>query len=156
MTEEPPQDRQAPERRQPHPTPRGRKTLKWTIIAGALAGFGILLYLNVLLQRVIDKSLPAAPRDVANLALWLKIMSVVMGLSMFAVAVWIAHFSWRVGTTAAYPPPGSRHIKPQRVVRGHPARLFALIGYFVAAALGVAGLALIPVVWRLLAHLAGP
>jgi hypothetical protein len=155
MNQEPPQDWQGPERRQPHPTPRGRKTLKWTIIAGALAGFGILLYLNMLLQRVIDKTQPVAPRDVANLALWLRIMSVVMGLSMFAVAVWIAHFSWRVSTTAVYPPPGSRNAKPSRVLRGHPARFFALIGYFIAAALGIAGLALIPIVWRLLANIAG-
>ena len=144
------------ERRQPHPSPRGRKTLKWVIIAGALAGFGILFYLNVLLQRVIDKAQPAAPRDVVNLTLWLKVMSVVMGLSMFGVALWIAHFAWRIGTTAVYPPPGSRHIKSKRVVRGHPARLFAMIGYFVAATLGFAGLALIPVVWRLLGKLTAP
>jgi hypothetical protein len=156
MTDEPSQNWKGAERRHPHPSPRGRKTLKWTIMAGALAGFGILLYLNVLLQRVIDKAQPVAPSDVASLTLWLKIMSIVMGLSMFGVAVWIAHFSWRISTTAVYPPPGSRRVKPKRVVRGQPARFLAMIGYFIAASLGIAGLALIPVVWRLLAKLAGP
>lgn len=155
MSDEPSQNWAGDERRRPHPAPRARKTLKWTIISGALVGFGILLYLNVLLQRVIDKTQPVAPQDVARLSEWLKIMSVVMGLSMFGVAIWIAHFAWRVSTTAVYPPPGSRHLKPKRVLRGQPARFFALIGYFLAATLGIAGLALIPLVWRLLARLAG-
>jgi hypothetical protein len=154
MSDEPSQNWAGDERRQPHPAPRARKTLKWAIISGALLGFGILLYLNVLLQRVIDRTQPVAPQDVARLAQWLKIMSVVMGLSMFGVATWIAHFAWRVSTTAVYPPPGSRHLKPKRVLRGQAARLFALIGYFLAATLGIAGLALIPIVWRLLARLA--
>jgi hypothetical protein len=123
---------------------------------GAVLGFAILLYLNVLLQRVIDKAQPVAPEDVVRLTQWLKVMSVVMGLSMVGVATWIAHFCWRISTTQVYPPPGSREIKPKRVVRGQPARMLALVGYFVAAALGVTGLALIPVVWRLLAKLAAP
>jgi len=92
---------------------------------GAVVGFGILLYLNVLLQRVIDKAQPAAPEDVVRLTQWLKVMSVVMGLSMVGVATWIAHFSWRVSTTQVYPPPGSRGIKPKRVLRGTTARMFA-------------------------------
>ncbi|MGH8262959.1 MAG: hypothetical protein ACRET4_05745 [Steroidobacteraceae bacterium] len=123
---------------------------------GAVLGFGILLYLNVLLQRVIDKSQPVAPADVARLTQWLKVMSVVMGLSMVGVATWIAHFCWRISTTQVYPPPGSRDIKPKRVLRGKTARMFALIGYFLAVTLGVTGLALIPVVWRLLAKLGAP
>jgi hypothetical protein len=123
---------------------------------GAVLGFAILLYLNVLLQRVIDKAQPVAPEDVVRLTQWLKVMSVVMGLSMVGVATWIAHFCWRISTTQVYPPPGSRDIKPKRVVRGLPARMLALVGYFVAATLGVTGLALIPVVWRLLAKLATP
>jgi hypothetical protein len=123
---------------------------------GAVLGFGILLYLNVLLQRVIDKAQPVAPEDVVRLTQWLKVMSVVMGLSMVGVATWIAHFCWRISTTKIYPPPGSREIKPKRVLRGQPARMLALVGYFVAVTLGVTGLALIPVVWRLLAKLAAP
>lgn len=117
---------------------------------GAVLGFGILLYLNVLLQRVIDKAQPVKPEDVAHLTQWLKVMSVVMGLSMVGVAAWIAHFSWRISTTKVYPPPGSRELKPKRILRGRAARLFALLGFFVSATLGVGGLALIPVVWRLL------
>jgi hypothetical protein len=155
MSEEPEQNWDGPERRQPHPAPRSRKTLKWVIVAGAVGGFGILLYLNVLLQRVIDKAQPVAPQDIASLARWLRVMSVVMGLSMLGVAVWIAHFSWRVSTTAVYPPPGSRHIKPKRVLRGRVARTAALAGYLFAAVLGSAGVALVPVVWRLLKRIAG-
>ncbi len=155
MSEEPERNWDGSERRQPHPAPRSRKTLKWVIMAGAVGGFGILLYLNVLLQRVIDKSQPVAPQDIASLAQWLRVMSVVMGLSMLGVAVWIAHFSWRVSTTAVYPPPGSRHIKPKRVLRGRVARTVALAGYLFAAVLGSAGVALVPVVWRLLQKIAG-
>jgi hypothetical protein len=124
-------------------------------MAGAVGGFGILLYLNVLLQRVIDKTQPVAPEDIASLAQWLRVMSVVMGLSMLGVAVWIAHFSWRVSTTAVYPPPGSRHLKPKRVLRGRVARTVALAGYLFAAVLGSAGVALVPLVWRLLQKIAG-
>jgi hypothetical protein len=156
MADEPSPNWDGPERRAPHPAPRARKTLKWTIIVGALLGFGILLYLNVLLQRVIDRTQAVSPADAAQLTQWLKVMSVVMGLSMVGVAIWIAHFSWRVSTTAVYPPPGSRHIKPKRVLRGQPARFFSLIGYFVAAVLGCSGLALVPIVWRLLGKLAAP
>ena len=124
---------------------------------GAVLGFGILLYLNVLLQRVIDKTQTApSPADAARLVLWLKVMSIVMGVSMVGVATWIAHFSWRVSTTEVYPPPGSRHIKPRRVLRGQPARFFSLIGYFIAAVLGCSGLALVPIVWHLLAKLSAP
>jgi hypothetical protein len=125
-------------------------------MAGAAAGFGILFYLNVLLQRVIDKTRPAAAHDVAGLTRWLKVMSVVMGLSIFGVALWIAHFSWRVNSTAVYPPPGSRHIKPRQVLRGARARWLALMGYVLAATLALVGCALIAGVWRLLRAAAGP
>ncbi|HZF15526.1 MAG TPA: hypothetical protein VE046_06255 [Steroidobacteraceae bacterium] len=157
MADEPTQNYPGPERRAPHPAPRARKTLKWTIIVGAVLGFGILFYLNVLLQRVIDKTnAVASPADAVRLVQWLKVMSVVMGVSMVGVAIWIAHFSWRISTTAVYPPPGSRHIKPKRVLRGQPARFFSLIGYFIAAVLGCSGLALVPIVWRLLGKLGTP
>ncbi len=155
MSDEPGQDFDGPERRKPHPAPRSRKTLKWVIVGGAVGGFGILLYLNVLLQRVIDKAQPIAPEDIVSLSEWLRVMSVVMGLSMLGVAIWIAHFSWRVSTTAIYPPPGSRQIKPKRVLRGRVARALALAGYLLAAVLGSAGVALVPVVWRLLHKIAG-
>ena len=155
MSDESGQERDGPERRQPHPAPRSRKTLKWVIVAGAVAGFGILMYLYVLLQRVTDRTQPAATADVVSLFHWLRVMSVVMGLSMVGVAVWIAHFSWRISTTAVYPPPGSRHIRPKRVLRGRVARSLALAGYLFAAVLGSAGAALVPVVWRLLHRIAG-
>jgi len=144
------------ERRQPHPSPRGRKTLKWGIIAGALSGFAILLYLNVLLQRVIDRTQPVSEHDVVGLALWLRIMSVTMGLSILGVAAWIAHFSWRVARSGVYPPPGSRHLEPRRVLRGREARTLARVGYALAGILGTAGVALIPLVWKLLRALSVP
>jgi hypothetical protein len=144
------------ERRQQHPSPRGRRTLKWGIIAGALSGFAILMYLNVLLQRVIDRTQPPSAHDAAGLAVWLRIMSVTMGLSILGVAAWIAHFSWRVARSGVFPPPGSRHLAPRRIVRGREARAFAHVGYALAALLGMAGLALIPLVWKLLRTLSGP
>jgi len=120
---------------------------------GAVLGFGILSISQRPAAAGHRQGQPVAPEDVERLTHWLKVMSVVMGLSMVGVATWIAHFCWRISTTQVYPPPGSRDIKPKRVLRGTSARMFALVGYFVAATLGVTGLALIPVVWRLLAKL---
>ncbi len=141
------------DRRRPHPAPLGRRTLMIAIILAVLAGFTLLVWLAVDVRKLTQKSRLPTSDDLARAALLFRILAFVMSASLLGVAAWIGHFAWRVRRYQVYPPPGSRHLRVRRVLRDVEARRVAVICFFIAGMLTLIGLALVPLVLRLLATL---
>ena len=126
------------------------------IMLGVLAGFTLLVWLAVDVRKLTDKSRLPTTEDLARAALLFRILGVVMAVSLLGVAAWIGHFAWRVRAAGVYPPPGSRHLRVRRVLRGAEARRVAVVCYTIAGMLAACGAVLVPLVYRLLARLGLP
>lgn len=124
------------------------------IVLGVLGGFTLLVWLAVDVRRLTGglKEAPS-PQDIQRAALLLRTLAIIMGISVVGVGIWIGHFAWRVRKTDVYPPPGSRHLRTTRVVRGADAQRIARICFVLAAILFAAGLTLAPLVFELLERL---
>jgi hypothetical protein len=144
------------ERRRPHPAPIARRLLMFAIILGVLAGFTLIVWLAVDVRILTNKTRPPTMAELARATLLFRILAVVMSASVVGVAIWIGHFAWRVRKYEVYPPPGSRHLRVRRVLRGAEARPVAIVLFAVAAILAVLGAAIAPMVFRLLASLGLP
>lgn len=143
-----------PERRRPHPAPVARLVLMALIVLGVLVGFTLLVWLAVEVRKLTDDLRVApTPEDIRRAALLLRVLAVIMSVSLAGVAVWIGHFAWRVHASDVYPPPGSRHVRVRRVLRGADAQRVARIWFVLAALLLAAGCTLVPLVWELLERL---
>ena len=124
------------------------------IVLGVLVGFTLLVWLAVEIRKLTDDLRVApTPADIERAALLLRVLAVLMSVSLAGVAVWIGHFAWRVRAADVYPPPGSRHIRVRRVLRGAEAQRLATICFVLAVLLLAAGCALVPLVWELLERL---
>lgn len=141
------------DRRRPHPAPIGRRLLMLAIILGVLGGFTLLIWLAVDVRKLSTRGgLPSA-EQLARAAQLMRVLAIVMSVSVLGVATWIGHFAWRVRKNEVYPPPGSRHLRVKRVLRGDEARRVSTILFTLAALLVLAGAAVVPMVLRLLATL---
>lgn len=141
------------ERRRPHPAPVARRILMLAIILGVLAGFALLVWLAVEIRTLTDDSRIPTIEDVRRAARLFHILAWSMSASAVGVAIWIGHFAWRVRRDEVYPPPGSRHLRVRRVLRGEAARRIANACFVIAALLFVCGLVLAPLALRVLASL---
>ncbi len=131
-----------------------RRALIVLIALGVLGGFTLLVWLAVEVRRLTDDLRVApTPQDIRRAALLLRTLAVIMGVSLAGVAIWIGHFAWRVRQAEVYPPPGSRHLRVRRVLRGAEAQRVARICFVLAALLFAVGLTLAPLVWELLERL---
>ena len=142
------------ERRRPHPAPAARMALMILIMIGVLAGFTLLVWLAVEVRRLSgDLRGAPTPADIERAALLLRTLAVIMSASLAGVAVWIGHFAWRVHAAGVYPPPGSRHLRVKRVLRGAEAQRVAKVCFVLAVLLLATGCTLVPLVWDLLERL---
>lgn len=123
------------------------------IMLGVLGGFTLLVWLAVDVRKLSNRGgLPSA-QELARAAQLLRVLAVVMSVSVLGVATWIGHFAWRVRKNEVYPPPGSRHLRVRRVLRGFEAHRVSGILFTVAGVLALAGASIVPLVLRLLASL---
>ncbi len=131
-----------------------RRLLMVLIVLGVLGGFTLLVWLAVEVRRLTD-DLREAPtlEDIQRATLLLRTLAVIMSVSVVGVAVWVGHFAWRVRQADVYPPPGSRHLRARRVLRGAEAQRVARICLVLAALLFACGLSLAPLVFALLERL---
>jgi uncharacterized BrkB/YihY/UPF0761 family membrane protein len=146
----------AQDRRRPHPTPIGRRLLMLLIVLGVMGGFTLLIWLAAEVRKLTGRDSVPTPEDIERAVVLLRTLAVVMSVSVAGVAIWIGHFAWRVRKADVFPPPGSRHIRVNRVRRGPEAQRLARFLSVLAVLLLVAGLALVPLVFRLLEQLAPP
>ena len=139
------------DRRRPHPMPAARRLLMVLIVLGVLGAFSLLIWLAVQIRALTNDSRIATADDVHRAAQLFRILAWILSASIVGAALWIGHFAWRIRRTEVYPPPGSRHLRVRRVLRGAQARRIASICMVLAALLLACGLALAPLVVRLLA-----
>jgi hypothetical protein len=137
------------DRRRPHPRPTGRRLLMLLIVLGVLGGFTLLIWLAAEVRRLTGDNRIPTPEDIERAVLLLRTLAVIMSVSVAGAAIWVGHFAWRVRKSDVYPPPGSRHIRVERVRRGPEAQRLAKFLLVLAAILFVCGVALTPLVWRL-------
>jgi hypothetical protein len=143
----------APERRRPHPMPMARRLLMVVIVLGVLAAFSVLVWIVVQIRTLTDNSRIATADDVHRAAELFRTLAWILSASLVGVAIWIGHFAVRIRRSEVYPPPGSRHIRVRRVLRGAEAKRIATVCMTLAALLLICGLALAPLVLRALARL---
>lgn len=141
------------ERRRPHPMPRARIVLMILIVLGLLAGFGSLVWLIAELRLLMDKTRIPTHQDLERAALAFKVLAVVMSLSVLGMATWIGHFAWRVQREQVYPPPGSRHLRVKRVLRGRETLRVVYVCYGLAGVLTIAGVVMTPVAFHIMRSL---
>lgn len=123
------------------------------IMLGVLGGFTLLIWLAVDVRKLTNRGgLPSAD-ELARAARLMRVLAIVMSVSVLGVATWIGHFAWRVRKNEVYPPPGSRHLRVRRVLRGPEALRVSTILFMIAGALVLAGASIVPLVLRLLASL---
>jgi hypothetical protein len=137
------------ERRRPHPAPLGRRLLIVLIVLGVLGSFTLLIWLAVDVRRLTEDVKVPTPEDLRRAVVLLRTLAVIMSVSVAGVAIWIGHFAWRVRKSDVFPPPGSRHIRVDRVRRGPEAQRLAQILFVLSAALLACSAVLAPLVWRL-------
>jgi hypothetical protein len=141
------------DRRRPHPMPLGRRLLMLAIIFGVLGGFTLLVWLAVDVRQLTTRGGMPTAEELARAAHLLRVLAIVMSVSVVGVATWIGHFAWRVRKNEVYPPPGSRHLRVKRVLRGDEARRVSTVLFTIAGILALAGVSLMPLVLRFLASL---
>lgn len=120
------------------------------IILGVLAAFTLLVWLAVEVKALTDQTRVPTEEELRRAAMLFRILAVVMSVSVLGVAMWIGHFAWRVHKAEVYPPPGSRHMRVRRVLRGAEARRVSSVCFLIAGLLAIAGVWLAPLVFRLL------
>ncbi len=120
------------------------------IMLGVLAGFSVLVGLAIDVRKLTQKAGLPTNEDLARAVLLFRLLAYVMTASLVGVAAWIGHFAWRVRRTDVYPPPGSRHMRVKRVLRGPEARRVAIVCFTIAGLLAICAAVLIPLVNRLL------
>lgn len=143
----------AAERRRPHPMPMARRLLMMVIVLGVLAAFSLLVWLVVEIRTLTDNSRAPTADDVRRAAELFRTLAWILSASIVGVAIWIGHFALRIRRSEVYPPPGSRHIRVGRVLKGEEAQRIASICMAIAVLLLICGLALAPLVLRALARL---
>lgn len=141
------------DRRKPHPTPLGRRALMLAIIAGVLAGFTVLVWLVVELKVLTDKTHVPTAEELLRVMSLFKVLTAIVSASVLGAALWIGHFAWRVRRSEVYPPPGSRHMRVRKVLRGPDAQRVAYVCFVLAGLLVLAAAALWPVALRLIGSL---
>jgi hypothetical protein len=141
------------ERRRPHPAPIARGLLMALIVLGVLAAFSVLVWLAVQIRTLTDNSHAPNAGDLQRATELFRTVVWILSASVVAVAIWIGHFGWRIRRSEVYPPPGSRHLRVRRVLRGDAARRMANFFMTVAAVLLICGLAEVPLVTHLLKSL---
>lgn len=144
------------ERRRPHPAPLARRLLMLAIMLGVLAGFTLLVWLAIDVRKLTQKAGLPGSGDLERAVLLFQVLAYVMAASLLGVAAWIGHFAWRVRKTEVYPPPGSRHMRVKRVLRGPDAHRVATVCFTIAFLLAVCAAVLVPLVYRLLTTLGLP
>jgi len=120
------------------------------IMLGVLAGFTVLVWLAIDVRKLTQKAGVPTDADLARAVTLFRSLACVMTASLAGVAAWIGHFAWRVHRTDVYPPPGSRHMRVKRVLRGPEARRVAVVCFTIAGLLALCAAVLIPLVIRLL------
>jgi len=141
------------DRRRPHPAPRARILLMILIVIGVLGAFGLLIWLALQVNTLTDRTRIPSAEELTRAVKLFRILAIIMSASVLGAAIWIGHFAWRVQQADVYPPPGSRHLRVKRVLRGPEARRVAVLCFTIAGILAVAGASLAPLVFRLLAKL---
>jgi hypothetical protein len=109
----------------------------------------LLIWLAVDVRRLTEDVKVPTPEDLRRAVVLLRTLAVIMSVSVAGVAIWIGHFAWRVRKSDVFPPPGSRHIRVDRVRRGPEAQRLAQILFVLSAALLACSAVLAPLVWRL-------
>jgi hypothetical protein len=141
------------DRRRTHPAPRARLALMLVMVLGVLLAFTLLIWLALEVRSLTDETRVPSSHELAQAGLLFRVLAIVMSLSVIGAAIWIGHFAWRVRTTGVYPPPGSRHLRVRRVLRDAEARRVAAVLLGVAVVLALAGVTLVPLVFRVLSSL---
>ncbi|HKE44740.1 MAG TPA: hypothetical protein VKB41_09420 [Steroidobacteraceae bacterium] len=141
------------ERRRPHPAPIARRLLMVVIVLGVLAAFSVLIWLAVQIRTLTDNSHSPTRDDLHRATELFRTLVWILSASVVGVAIWIGHFGWRIRRSGVYPPPGSRHLRVRRVLRGDEARRAANLCIAAALVLLICGLAEVPLVLHLLASL---
>jgi hypothetical protein len=141
------------ERRRPHPAPIARGVLMALIVLGVLTAFSVLVWLAVQIRTLTDNSHAPNGADLRRATELFRILVGILSASVVGVAIWIGHFGWRVRRSEVYPPPGSRHLRVRRVLRGDAARRMANLFIVMSVVLLICGLAEVPLVMHLLASL---
>jgi hypothetical protein len=141
------------DRRRPHPSPRARVLLMVAIVIGVLVAFTLLIWLALQVNTLTDRTKLPSTEELARAIRIFRILAVTMSVSVLGVSIWIGHFAWRVVQAGVYPPPGSRHLRVRRVLRGPEARRVAVACFVVGGLLAVVGACLAPLVFRLLSSL---
>ncbi|HEY7377535.1 MAG TPA: hypothetical protein VH542_02510 [Steroidobacteraceae bacterium] len=141
------------ERRRPHPAPVARRVLMVLIVLGVLGAFSVLVWLAVQIRTLTDNSHTPNADDLRRATELFRTLVRILSASVVGVAIWIGHFGWRIRRSEVYPPPGSRHLRVRRVLRGAAAKRMANVFIGVGFVLLLCGLAEVPLVMRLLASL---
>ena len=123
------------------------------IVVGVLTAFGLLVWLALQVNTLTDRTRIPPAEELARALKLFRVLAIIMSASVLGVAIWIGHFAWRVHQADVYPPPGSRHLRVKRVLRGPEARRVAALCFTIAGILALAGASLAPLVLRLLATL---
>ena len=133
--------------------PLARRLLMLLIVLGVLGAFALLVWLAVQIRALTEDSHIATAGDVQLAARLFRILAWVLSASIVGAATWIGHFAWRIRRNEVYPPPGSRHLHVRRIRRGDEARRVANVCMVLAALLLICGMALAPLVIRLMASI---
>ena len=141
------------ERRRPHPAPIARRLLMTLIVLGVLAAFSVLIWLAVQIRTLTDNSHSPNAFDLRRATELFRTLVWILSASVVGVAIWIGHFGWRIRRSEVYPPPGSRHLRVRRVLKGEAARRMANLFMVLAGVLLICGLAEVPLVMHLLTSL---
>lgn len=141
------------DRRRPHPAPIGRRLLMLAIMLGVLGAFTLLVWLAVDVRRLTNRTRLPTAEELARAALIFRVLAIIVSVSVIGVATWIGHFAWRVRKNDVYPPPGSRHLRVRRVLRGAEAHRVSVVFFVIAGILTLAGASVVPLVFRLLGSL---
>jgi len=126
------------------------------IILGVLGGFTLLVWLAVEVRKLTDDVNVPTLEDVERVVVLLRTLAVIMSVSVVGVAIWIGHFAWRVRQADVFPPPGSRHVRVNRVLHGPEAQRVANLCFVLAVLLFAGGLALVSFVFGLLEQIGPP
>lgn len=94
--------------------------------------------------------------DPQQLALALRIVALAMGAGAVAAALWCGSVALRAWRAERFPPPGLAPVTRRLELAGPHARRAAALLLVLSGLLGLTGIALPVVIWRILAALGRP
>jgi len=130
-----------------------RGIILMVLILAAAVGCLIILYFKGLLADMEVLAEHSPDRAVDKISGVLRALALAMGGSILFIAVYLAYFSQRVWKTAQFPPPGTRVIKDTRLITGAAAKRRGAIGLILAAVIGILGIIISVLMWRLVSSL---